>query len=74
MKAILKYNLPEEARNHLCAVHGERLAYVLWEFIVNGHREYKYDDNKYYEGITKAQQTIKELLEEEGIDIEVLTF
>lgn len=70
-KVKIIYDLPEERMEFLQAVYGDRLAGVIWEFMNNGHRDYKYDDpENLYDGIMEAKKIIARLLEDEGIDIE----
>lgn len=55
-------------------IHGPDLAVILWDFIHNGHRRYKYDDpNNLYPGMEEAQRILCDELEDYGIDIDNLS-
>ena len=75
MKAKLIFKLPKDQDRYLQAVHSEAMAFVLWEFLHNAHRPYKYDDQdgSFFDGFRKAQQLLGEALYEHGVDINNLT-
>lgn len=75
MKALLKFNLPEDNMEHLLAVNASKIAMQTWDFLHNSHREYKHDDKiseDFYEGYRKAQEKLLDMLLEEGIDLDKL--
>ena len=69
-KAVLKFDLndPEDVREHLCAVHGQDFAFLLWEFRHNILRR------AYKDGLSSEQiiELIQEKINELGIDIDEL--
>ena len=45
MEATIKFDLPEEHADLLCAIHGSELAGILWEITQNLRKKYlKYGD------------------------------
>lgn len=76
MKATLKYNLeePDDKMALKRAIYSDGLAIAVWDFLYNGHREYKHSDpNNLSEGFIKAQDKLKELLDDNNINIDELT-
>ena len=71
-KVKITFNLPEDRSNFLLASHADDMASVLWDFLNNGHRKYKEQNNNLFEGIKQAQKDIYEALEEEGVNIDKL--
>lgn len=72
MKAILKFNLPEENDEFLNAIQGANMRSVLWEFNEWLRTKVKYEDLnddqfKVYQG---CRDHLRTLLYEENIDLD----
>ena len=63
MEATIKFDLPEEHSDLLCAVHGSEIASILWEITYNLRRKYlKYADltDEQYKIVEKVFDDINE--------------
>ena len=73
MKGILKFDLPEENKEHKRAVLSTELAIVLFDFIYNRPKNKGENMSEMeYEGYMKAKADMAELLEDWGIDIDLI--
>ena len=75
MKAKLTYNLPDDEHEFKRASLSTDIVIVLWDFLFNGHREYKHSDDcpeEFYNGFRKAQDDLYKKLDERSINIDKL--
>lgn len=76
MKAILKFNLPEDQESFNACVKAKDMALVLWYMYYNVRKEVESDTDK---GITAAEMLevvmsrFYDLMDSHGIDIDELT-
>ena len=72
MKAILKFNLPEDSHDFANAINGVKMKSILWDM-----KEYFRDELKYkdlneveYKTLEKASEYFWNLINSENIDID----
>lgn len=72
MKAILKYNLPEENHEFLNATQGAKMRSVLWEFDQWLRSKVKYEDlnDDQYQVYQGCRDHLRTLLYEDNIDLD----
>lgn len=72
MKAILKYNLPEENHEFLNATQGAKMRCVLWEFDQWLRSKVKYEDlnDDQYQVYQGCRDHLRTLLYEDNIDLD----
>lgn len=72
MKAILKFNLPEENHEFLNAIQGSDMRYVLSNFDEWLRRKVKYEDlnDDQYQVYQGCRDHLRTLLYEENIDLD----
>ncbi len=71
MTAQLTFQLPEEQREHLCAVHGRDLVTVIWDVLQEYRRVIKYssaENEHLVEGVEHAQRLLLEHLDSAGLN------
>jgi hypothetical protein len=74
MKAILKFNLPEDNQEYLTAIKASDMANFIFELVYNTKKKLfeSTGDLDVEEGIDMAFKKIYELLEKHNIDIDEL--
>jgi len=75
MKATIKFDLnnPEEQKAHLRCLLSSKMAQVLWQINNNGYKKLKGDDDEIYNiAILDAIEYFRDLMEENGININEL--
>jgi len=72
MKAILKFDLPEENHEFLNATQGAKMRSVLWEFDQWLRSKVKYEDlnDDQYQVYQGCRDHLRSLLYEENIDLD----
>jgi hypothetical protein len=72
MKAILKFDLPEENHEFLNATQGAKMRSVLWEFDQWLRSKVKYEDlnDDQYQVYQGCRDHLRTLLYEENIDLD----
>ena len=72
MKAILKFNLPEENHEFLNATQGAKMRSVLWEFDQWLRSKVKYEDlnDDQYQVYQGCRDHLRTLLYEDNIDLD----
>lgn len=72
MKAILKFDLPEENHEFLNATQGAKMRSVLWEFDQWLRSKVKYEDlnDDQYQVYQGCRDQLRTLLYEENIDLD----
>lgn len=71
MKAKLSFSLPEEQKDHLCAVHGRDLVSVIWDTLQEYRKVIKYssaENEHLIEGVEHAQKLLLEQLDSAGLN------
>jgi hypothetical protein len=71
MKAILKFNLPDEQAEHYCAIKGSDMLNVLWELKAELRSMRKYQELKenQYEIVEKIEQFLIDTLNDHEINL-----
>ena len=72
MKGILEFNLPEETKEHLAAVQGSHLAYILYEISYTVRRKYLKYGTLTAEQDAIAEKIFEDIQEEIDINLENL--
>ena len=77
MKALLKFDVPEERKQFMAAVKADDMAIVLWNIVYNFKKdaEREFDDDKEhscYEIIDYVFDNILKELEQHGINVDDL--
>jgi hypothetical protein len=72
MKAILKFNLPDEQAEHYCAIKGQDMLNVLWELKAELRSMLKYGElpEDQYEIVEKIQGFLISSLEDHEINLD----
>jgi len=72
MKAILKFNLPEDNHEFTNAVNGAKMKSILWDMKEYFRDELKYQDlnEVEYKTIEKASEYFWNLINSENIDLD----
>lgn len=72
MKAILKFNLPEENHEFLNATQGSKMRSVLWEFDQWLRGKVKYEDltDEQFQVYQGCRDHLRSLLYEDNIDLD----
>jgi hypothetical protein len=73
MKAILKFDLPDDHYLHLQAVHALDMALVLWDYDQWLRGQVKYgDDNHRMEILEEAREQLRDIMSGHGVDLDAL--
>lgn len=78
MKAILKFDLsdPDDRIDHKIAIHGNDMAFILWEFLYNSRKGFEQEmDEKHLDGddiLDMVYKRLTDLLDEYSINIDDL--
>jgi hypothetical protein len=75
MKAILEFDLPEEAKDHLLAVNGHAFALVIYKFDELLHRLVKYDECAKYKTVEEAlvalRDELRDIMDQHGLTMDM---
>lgn len=69
-KATLQFKLPDEEKDHLCAVHGRKLVTVIWDVLQEYRKVIKYssaENEHFINGVLHAQRLLLEHLDSAGL-------
>jgi hypothetical protein len=72
MKAILKFNLPEDSSDFLYAINGVKMKSILWDMKEYFRDELKYKDlnEDEYKTLEKASEFFWNLINSENINLD----
>ena len=73
MKAILEFNLPEENKEHIAAVSGQKLAMILYEINYTIRRRYLKYAELSKEQYEIAEKIFDDIQEEINIDLDEIS-
>lgn len=76
MKTTLKFDLldPEEQKAHMRCILSTKMANVLWEMQNNAYKKLEDDgESAYNQGVLDTLVHLRDLMEDEGININELT-
>jgi hypothetical protein len=72
MKAVLKFNLPEENEDFKAAINGSKYKSAIWDYDQWLRSEMKYGelDKKIYEAYDTCRKELRDILAQDNIQIE----
>jgi len=73
MKAILEFNLPEDNREHLLAIHGADFNFVCWDLdeILRSFHKHGHDFNTPDEVIKFVRDTLRQSMDDRHITLDM---